>query len=98
MKIKIDKDGYLQIFRKNDWKTQECRPGGGVNPNGYENHRYYAACCDMCPLFGEPEDEKEPMYGGIHTSRGGHGETKWIKLKICKRELRCKPEEFEDER
>jgi len=42
MKFKINKNGYLEIFRKNSYKIQGCPYG--VNRD----------CGDWCPLFCEP--------------------------------------------
>lgn len=80
MKIKIDKSGDLWISRPVKMKKQEC----------HDRDDMY--CGDWCPLFGEPEERHEPIYGD------GIGPVNAIELSICKRTLRCKPEDFEDER
>lgn len=43
MKIKIAKNGTLQIWRVNTWKHQFCMA---------KNHG--APCSDVCPAFREP--------------------------------------------
>jgi len=48
MKIKIDKNGILSIWRKNQWKQQGCRFAGIYSKGG----GWF--CGDTCPLFGEP--------------------------------------------
>lgn len=45
MKIRINKAGNLEIFRKNDWKEVYCP----FVPDSYDGH-----CGDWCPLFSEP--------------------------------------------
>lgn len=43
MKIKIDKNGWLKIYRLNRWKDQFCC------------YHQDCFCGDWCPLFGDPE-------------------------------------------
>jgi len=50
MKGVIDENGFLRIYRKNEYKLQEC-PFCGTN--------YGAYCGDWCPLFEEPQVYEE---------------------------------------
>jgi len=59
MKGKINKAGYLLIWRKAKMVVQDC-PYAGFN----------GQCGDQCPLFGEPETVKHQ-----HLSTGPTGET-----------------------
>lgn len=49
MKGKIDREGYLQIERKVNYKPQHCPIAICGNLN-----RINSTCGDWCPLFGEP--------------------------------------------
>ena len=86
MKIRIDRDGWLEIERAGFMKLQECPYDVETEDCGR------ARCGDWCPLFGELEERHEPIYGD------GIGPVNAIELSICKRVWRCKPDDFEDER
>lgn len=44
IKIKINKDGYLEINRRGKMVIQRCYPGGDSA----------IGCCHACPAFEEP--------------------------------------------
>lgn len=50
MKIKINKDGHLEIERAGEFKKQVCP---------YNTQQF---CGDQCPLFGTPH-EQDPSEG-----------------------------------
>ena len=53
MRIKIDKDGYLEIERAGEMMAQECPFSDGNRD-----------CGDHCPLFGEPDMEEGGSFVG----------------------------------
>jgi hypothetical protein len=84
MKGKIDKYGFLNIFRKDDYKVCDC-PYSTANDNVMH-------CGDWCPLFGEPWEEERFVDDGFQdTVKTGRTE-----IELCKRDLQF--DEFEDER
>ena len=57
MKIKINKNGWLEIFRLSEWKYQYC-PFTRTPLADDTSH-----CGDWCPLFGEIiQKENEPGF------------------------------------
>ena len=65
MKIRINKDGCLEIMRKNTFKeaecpfaidyTQEMVSDGSYEPYLKEYSREYRYCGDRCSQFSEPD-------------------------------------------
>jgi len=82
MKGKIDKYGALYIERAGKMKDQLCPY---ISERGSP-----IACCDECPLFGEP---KPTMDIGLYGRSEKTGQTT---IEICHRDLIF--DEFTDER
>ena len=82
MKGKICKDGFLELWRRSEFKRQMCPVTNALA----------ADCGDWCPLFGEPTDGLD--YCSDTQKYVKTGETL---LSICQGQILAF-EEFKDER
>ena len=84
MKIKIDADGFLHIWRGGEFKTQVC-PHNRMVALGedWDTNEYiekFRICGDWCPLFGEPKPGD------------------FFVLELCKKQYVVEKKDFTDER
>jgi hypothetical protein len=86
MKGKLDKDGCLWLWRKNQLKRQDCR-SVNVKFNLFNRSAKVLICRDICSLFGEPYKEKtlQQSMNGLCPSQ--YKETGKIALDICQKIL-----------
>ena len=91
MKIKIDKDGSLWVWRRFQFKKQFC-PFSDVDK--------IISCSDSCPHFGEPEKDVSyilTLQGVLESYK--ENEVVWLKLSCGNLEsIKVTPEDFTDER
>lgn len=97
MKIKINKDGVLEIERAGKFKKQSCR-FSGFYTIGNQSHlkTQLEVCDDTCPLFGEPQFCNEP--NDLLKEDSGKPPTKKVCLNLCKTNWNCDAKDFTDER
>ena len=83
MKIRINEEGNLKIYRGSDWKDQFCPLAD------------YEFCGGWCPLFGEPYEKTVSVQG----DEGEWINAVGVALQICQgRIFECVPEDFDDQR
>jgi len=91
LKMLVEKDGAIKINRAGRLKTMACPHAA-------------TPCGDWCPLFSEPEtvtpvienpEILRKLVSGPDMLEFVHGQAS-ISLCICKKELICEVEEFED--
>jgi len=56
MKVKIDDNGWIAIWRHGTWRVQQCQKARSVP----------TACCDKCPFFYELENNKVDFACGYY--------------------------------
>jgi len=86
MIFKIARNGALRIKRGSEYKAAIC-------PHVTEETN----CGDHCVLFSEPEEAIELV--AVETPEGyTEKEVGYIELQICDSYLKCRKEDFKDER
>ena len=101
MKIKIDADGFLHIWRGGEFKTQVC-PHNRMVALGedWDTNEYiekFRICGDWCPLFGEPERYTHCDWGERDRKEGFYERDK-VCIALCRKNLVVYAEDITDER
>ena len=82
MKIRIDKDGLLQLERAGKMASQSC-------PHQQGTIKHAIACGDWCPLFTEPQKYRDDAFDDKPMT---------VSLVLCKNIWEVAIEDFTDER
>jgi hypothetical protein len=85
MKIRINKNGYLEIERIGKWKRVLC-PLDSIRAD-----TACSTCGDWCALFGEPEES--PVF---FESDGTSGTGELVELELCHKTIVVNKKNFED--